>query len=193
MQILEQKPQTKRPVIVREATRLFARRGVDATSIRDIADASGIREAAIYRHFESKEQLGREIFASWYGWYSGQLWEVVGGPGMVHEKVRRIAVVELAAAEEHTDAFLYFCENEPRFVSSLPADTPRAHAALSRLLKDGQRQREVRRGDVRILADMLSGALCGAALSWVQRGSPGSLGRHARLVGDACWGLVSAR
>ena len=192
MLILEQKPGTKRPVIVRAATRLFARRGVDATSMRHIADASGIREAAIYRHFTSKEELSREIFASWYGWYSGQICEIVRGAGSVNEKLRRIAAVELATAEEHTDAFRYFCENEPRFLPSLSADIPKAHAALLALIRDGQRQKEIRRGDAGLLADMLSGALCGAALSWVQRGGPGSLKRHAVLVADACWGLLRA-
>jgi len=100
MQILEQKPGTKRPVIIRAATSLFSQRGVDATSMRHIADASGIREAAIYRHFASKEELSREIFVSWYGWYSGNVCEIVRGPGSISEKLRRVAAVELATAEE---------------------------------------------------------------------------------------------
>ncbi len=192
MQILEQKLGTKRPVIVRAATSLFSGRGIDATSMRHIADASGIRESAIYRHFASKEELSREIFASWYGWYSGKLCEIVRGPGSISEKLRRVAAVELATAEEHTDAFLYFCENEPRFLRSLSAEVPRARAALLTLIRDGQRRNKIRKGNAGILADMLSGALCGAALSWVRRGRPGSLKRHATLVADACWGLVAA-
>src|SRR5215469_2654572 len=99
MQILEQKPGTKRPAIVRAATKLFARGGVDATSMRDIADASGIREAAIYRHFASKEELSREIFTSWYGWYSRQLREIVHGPGETKAKVLGAARLELYAAK----------------------------------------------------------------------------------------------
>ena len=77
MDILEEKPNTKRPVIIRAATSLFAQRGVDATSMRDIAEAAGVREAAIYRYFAGKEAMSREIFASWYGWYSRQLREIV--------------------------------------------------------------------------------------------------------------------
>jgi AcrR family transcriptional regulator len=69
VQVLREKPGTKRPAIVAAATSLFARRGVDATSLRDLADAAGVREAAIYRHSMGKEDMAQEIFASWYGWY----------------------------------------------------------------------------------------------------------------------------
>src|SRR5215471_10183820 len=124
MQILWEKPSTKRPTIVRAATSLFARRGIDGTSMRDVADAAGVREAAIYRYFESKEHMSREIFASWYGWYNCQLRDIVRGFGSTREKVAAMTRLELSTAREQTDAFIYFCENEVRFIRSLPTDVP---------------------------------------------------------------------
>ena len=81
MDILEKKPGTKRPVIVRAATLLFAEKGIDAASMREIAQAAGVRESAIYRHFAGKDDLAREIFASWYGWHCRELQQIVSGPG----------------------------------------------------------------------------------------------------------------
>jgi AcrR family transcriptional regulator len=52
--------------IIQGALRLFAEKGVDATSIRDIASSAAISEPAIYRHFKSKEDLVWEIFWSGY-------------------------------------------------------------------------------------------------------------------------------
>jgi len=52
--------------IVRVATSLFAAKGIDGTSMRDIADGAGVREAAIYRHFASKEDLAAAAFD--YAW-----------------------------------------------------------------------------------------------------------------------------
>src|SRR6187402_3278880 len=52
--------------IVQGALRLFAEKGVGATSIRDIASSAAITEPAIYRHFQSKEDLVWEIFWSGY-------------------------------------------------------------------------------------------------------------------------------
>jgi AcrR family transcriptional regulator len=52
--------------IIEGALRLFAEKGVDAASIRDIAASAAITEPAIYRHFRSKEDLIWEIFWSGY-------------------------------------------------------------------------------------------------------------------------------
>ncbi len=48
---------TTKDIIYTEARRLFSLRGYPATSIRDIADAVGIKGASIYSHIESKEDL----------------------------------------------------------------------------------------------------------------------------------------
>lgn len=43
--------------LLREATRLFASQGFRGTSVRGIATACGISEAAVYRHFDGKADL----------------------------------------------------------------------------------------------------------------------------------------
>jgi AcrR family transcriptional regulator len=193
MDILQDKPGTKRPAIVEAATALFAERGIDATSMRDVAEAAGVREAAIYRHFAGKDEMSREIFVSWYGWYSRQLREIVAGSGKAEDKVHRAARLELKAAEEHPQAFTYFCESEPRFLRALPREVPRIHEVLVQLVRDGQDRGEVRAGDARAIADMLGGALCGVTLSWIRRGRRGGLSRHAALVAEAAWAMIAAQ
>lgn len=44
-------------LIFQTAVDMFAKRGYDSVSMRDIASAVGIKPASIYNHFESKEQL----------------------------------------------------------------------------------------------------------------------------------------
>src|SRR5216683_3511561 len=98
MEVLRQKPGTKRPAIVAAATSLFASKGVDATSVREVADAAGVREAAIYRHFRGKEEMAQEIFASWYGWYSRQVQEIVERGDSVQRKLRILVHAEFEAS-----------------------------------------------------------------------------------------------
>ncbi len=47
--------------IVSAATRLFAERGYEGTSTKEICDAAGVNIAAIHYHFDSKENLYRHI------------------------------------------------------------------------------------------------------------------------------------
>ncbi|MEO8807702.1 MAG: TetR/AcrR family transcriptional regulator [Burkholderiaceae bacterium] len=47
--------------ILLEAARLFRHRGYVATTLREVADASGIKAGSIYYHFESKEQILGEV------------------------------------------------------------------------------------------------------------------------------------
>lgn len=49
--------------ILEAAFDLFARRGYEAVSTREIAAQARVGHASMYRHFESKEQLGREVYA----------------------------------------------------------------------------------------------------------------------------------
>ena len=49
--------------IIRAATKLFANKGLNGTSVREISRKASVNLAAINYHFQSKEQLYREIVA----------------------------------------------------------------------------------------------------------------------------------
>src|SRR3546814_16764803 len=52
---------------------LFAEKGVDRTTIGDIARAAGIAEGTIYRHYPSKEELVWQLFSRNYTGLAQQL------------------------------------------------------------------------------------------------------------------------
>jgi AcrR family transcriptional regulator len=189
---LTQKPGTKRPVIVRVATSLFGEKGIDATSMREIADAAGVREAAIYRHFTGKEELARDIFMSWYGWHCTELQRIVNGSGNTLDQLREIVGHEFSAVTEHSDAFLYFCGNEARFVRDLPPEITSVRRIFTAFIKAGQASGEVRLAGPELLADMLSGALCAVALAWLGMGRRKKLSAQLDEVVDGCWRMMAA-
>ena len=59
--------QNRRAQITTNASSLFAEKGYEGTTMRVIARACGITEAAIYRHFENKSDLYEEVFNEWKG------------------------------------------------------------------------------------------------------------------------------
>jgi AcrR family transcriptional regulator len=57
---------TRRILIETTALKLFAERGYAEVSVRDIAQACGIGESALYRHMTSKEELAARVFREAY-------------------------------------------------------------------------------------------------------------------------------
>src|SRR5690348_9681797 len=47
--------------IARSAARLFAERGYDATSVREIVEAAGVAKPTLYYYFRSKEGLAQAL------------------------------------------------------------------------------------------------------------------------------------
>jgi AcrR family transcriptional regulator len=189
MEVLKQKPGTKRPAIVAAATALFASKGVDATSMREVADGAGVREAAIYRHFRGKEEMAQEIFASWYRWYSEQVQEIAERADPLRKRLGALVHLEFAAAREHPQEFLYFCENEARFLRALPRDIPRIRRELIKMIRKAQARGEVRAGDAGLLADLLGGALCAVAVSAIVRNDSRLLDSEG-LAAESCWQMI---
>ena len=53
----------RRSDIIKNASRLFALYGMDGASMRDIARACHVNEALLYRHFDNKDDLYREVIS----------------------------------------------------------------------------------------------------------------------------------
>ncbi|NJL35868.1 MAG: TetR/AcrR family transcriptional regulator [Leptolyngbyaceae cyanobacterium RM2_2_4] len=69
MQIFHRPPTTEvetQTRILKAAQRLFARRGYDGTTTRDLAQAAGVAEGTLFRHFENKKAILIEVATQ--GW-----------------------------------------------------------------------------------------------------------------------------
>jgi AcrR family transcriptional regulator len=58
---MSQKSETRKEEIVRTAEMLFKKKGYNAVTMRDIAQAVGIKAASLYNHIQSKQQILSEI------------------------------------------------------------------------------------------------------------------------------------
>jgi AcrR family transcriptional regulator len=59
-------PSERREHLVKLAAELFAEKGYQATTVRNIADEAGILSGSLYHHFDSKESIVDEILASFF-------------------------------------------------------------------------------------------------------------------------------
>ncbi len=77
-------------LIARSAARLFARRGFEATSTREIVEAAGVTKPTLYYHFGSKEGLARSLLVEPLARLVGWLGEIVAegaDPALTLERV----------------------------------------------------------------------------------------------------------
>ena len=141
--ILEVSPPAKRAILT-EALKLFASRGVEAVSVRDIAAATGFTNPALFRHFASKDELACTLFEVCYRRLTGTLQTPAAVGGL--QSWLRVALCEIEAAPE---AVHFVLENVRRYWVTLP-DVLRARnlPALARAMLEAEQAAGRVRGDL---------------------------------------------
>lgn len=103
------------------AARLFAERGLRATTVRDIADAAGILSGSLYHHFDSKESMVDEILRNFLDGLFDRYREIVAKKLGPRGTLEAIVVASFEALDEHHAAVaIYQAEarrlaEQPRF------------------------------------------------------------------------------
>jgi AcrR family transcriptional regulator len=100
-------PGSTKARIERAALKLFAARGVDGVSIKDIASACDISDGAMYRHFRSKESLAHTLFQAIHARLLGMLREKAAPDAGLEGTVRTVVTAYCELAEQDPAAFAY--------------------------------------------------------------------------------------
>ena len=131
-----------RAACLRAAIKLFVRKGIEATSVRDIAAGSGFSNPAIFKHFDSKEALALCLFERCYVWMSKAL-RAAGDavPGAAGDKIAATVACALQLIDEDQEAVLYVQENLRRFLASGEPGNKAVFAAWVPACLDERRRR----------------------------------------------------
>lgn len=137
--------------ILLEAARLFRHHGYAATTLREVADASGIKAGSIYYHFESKEQILGEVMDKGIEVVAQAVRERVDALPAGASSRQRIA----AAIEGHLWGLLHhgdFTSANIRIYGQIPAAAIDRHRVVRRAYADNWDQlldEALQRGDLR--------------------------------------------
>jgi AcrR family transcriptional regulator len=160
-----------REKILEAAIDLFAERGYDGTSMRDIAGAVGIRESAIYKHYAGKDAILQAIFAYAEARIYAPLppaQNAAGGdersifrdmleglPGFIKADPTLIKISRIMLTEMHRDRRI------KEYVQDMYGE--RAHIYTEALFKKQMEEGKIRPCDARALAMIFNGF----RFSWV--------------------------
>ena len=106
----------RRAQIIRAAVKLFAQKGFHKTTIRDIANKTGLSLGAIYEYVRSKEEivvLNQEVFLDSAGAKLRKSIENIKNP---LEKLRRLIHTELQMMDRYAD-YLLFVTRERHYLT----------------------------------------------------------------------------
>ena len=160
--------ETTKTRIERAAVALFAARGVDAVTIREIAAESGLSEGALYRHYPGKAALAEALFFGLQKSLAQTIRETAARPGAIDDRASAIVDAYCQAADDDWPLFSYHLLNAHRF---LPGAAGRAQKAVDNpvvetetLVQQAMDAGALPKGDARLKAAMALGVVLQTAL-----------------------------
>jgi AcrR family transcriptional regulator len=138
---------TEEPVPARllsAATRLFAERGYDRTSVQEIVATAGVTKGAMYHYFGSKDDLLHEIYSRVLRLQTEQLEKVVHNGRTVTERLRSAAADVVVSSIENLDDTTIFFQSmhqlSPEKRKAVRAERRRYHVLFRSLVEEGQHE-----------------------------------------------------
>jgi AcrR family transcriptional regulator len=101
---MSREPGDRHDQILAVAAELFARKGVAATTVREIADEVGILSGSLYHHFDSKEAMVDEILSPYLKDLGDACQGVMARPADPRSKLRDLIAECLGVVEAHPHA-----------------------------------------------------------------------------------------
>jgi len=160
---------SKRDELTTAALRLFAEKGIRGTSVRDIADAAGVTEGALYRHFPGKGPLAQSLFAECARMLYEHLDAAVSEAEDPAAQLCGLVRGFLGFAETRPEAYEYVMARHHESVGELPPDQPLPKDVFVRVIAQGVEAGQFRPLDPHLGAAMMIGLLM-RTIFFMQRG-----------------------
>lgn len=105
---LRKRKKLRKEEIVAEATRLFAERGYEGTSMGDLAERVGLRKASLFHHFESKDVLYTTVLSQLIEGVQGAIVGAADAEGSLAERLDALtdAITGMLGAQPHAARLL---------------------------------------------------------------------------------------
>jgi AcrR family transcriptional regulator len=127
------------------ATRLFAERGYDRTSVQEIVEAAGVTKGALYHYFGSKDDLLHEIYGRVLRLQTQRLNAIADNPdetvaARLHEAAADVVVTSIANLDDTKIFFRSMHQLGPEKQKAVRAERRRYHEKFRALVEEGCRE-----------------------------------------------------
>ncbi len=179
--------------IVRQSLTLFAERGVDQTSLKDIAAGVGVSEPALYRHFDSKAELIWRIFADHYEWLGAEIDTAQQAETTLRAKIDAIIGVYCHLHDTDTSLFRFMLLTQHGQLEKVPPEMNNPVEVIFRVISTGIENKDIPDGDPIFLTAMLCGLMIQPAVFRIYGRLDKTMGEYREALCDAAWAVLGGR
>jgi TetR/AcrR family transcriptional regulator len=163
--------------ILQEALALFARKGYDATSVREICEAAQITKPTLYHFYQSKEGVYQALVGGALDDFSRTVKAIVARRGEARERLCAVAGAYFAFARESPalTRFLFGLVHNPPSSAPLtdfPSFYEEITSQVSTIVSDGEAAGELASGSLECRMLLFMGALGEAVCGFLFTGRP---------------------
>ena len=156
------RPAVKRRGIEDAAIRLFAQRGLAATTVKDIAAEAGVTEGALYRHYTGKNDMAWKLYCREVTAFTSELEPVLEAAGTLAQRLGEAVRFIYSYYSRYPDRLAFVMLTRQGLPSQhLIDDGLDPDAMIARFIKKEIQSGEIRRGggSPMLLMSMLRGAV----------------------------------
>jgi len=148
----------KKGVMLKASLELFATHGYEVVSVRDIAKAAGVSEAALYKHFKGKEDMALYIFSVIISEYTARLTRIEALTEGAVTKLCKIVDITYDLYREYPAEIRFALLSQYLFWDKVREEI-KPHFVFEKILIAGMDQGEIPRQEVCLWIAVYSGVM----------------------------------
>jgi AcrR family transcriptional regulator len=150
---------TTKTDIERAALELFVTQGIMETRTRQIAEAVNISEGTIYRHFEGKDELARELFMRQHASLADAIAAAASEHTHIDDQARAIVDAYCTMADKDWLLFRYHQLSQYALLRYFSADLPNPVTVVINVVAAAMKRGEIAQGNADLKAAMALGVV----------------------------------
>ena len=144
------------------ALALFVQKGVHATTIKDIAQAIGLTEGALYRHFKSKDELAEILFLEGYAVCANDVLKFISQGATFEERVKAVVYYFCQQFDTNPELFQYLLLSQYSY--NFDSKRRTIYLALLTLFEEAIESKKIPTPDPAFCVSIMSGIIFQAAI-----------------------------
>ncbi|WP_203293403.1 TetR/AcrR family transcriptional regulator [Maricaulis parjimensis] len=150
---------TTKARIERAALMLFAQHGMDGVSIKQIAEACAISDGAMYRHFKSKDALGRQMFEAIHKKLEGLVATHLKPNATMEDIARALTKAYCELADGDPAQFVYHLTHRNYFIAASGDGGADPSDLMTDCVAEAMKRGEIPAGDPELKSAMALGVV----------------------------------